>query len=165
MNNGNGEFRGMALVDPVSLVPQVIYGPAGYWVVYLPLETPPNTIVVMPGNTVRFNAQFQHRGAASSYALYCSMGKNIAGIFNEDSLLTKSFSQSVAAHDDWTTITVYGDVPIPSSYDGFGWKDAYAKIMVGGSDKVISPVYTSCVQVVAAIPYFQNMAITSFAKV
>lgn len=165
MNNGNAEFRGLALVDPVNLVPQVIYGPSGYWVVYLPLATPPNTITVKPGDTVRFNTKFQHRGAGVSYTLYCSLGNSVAGIFNEDPRITKSLSQSVIAHDDWTDVTVSGDIPIPSDYDSFGWKDAYAKVMVGGSDRVISPTYSSCVQVLAVIPYFQNMAITSFAKV
>ena len=165
MGNGSAEFRGLALADLVSLVPQVIPGQHGYWVVYLPLATPPNTISVYPGDTVRFNVRFQHRGAGTSYTLYCAMGVRHLSIFDEDPRITKSFSKTVTEHADWTYVSIYGDIPIPSDYDGFGWKDAYAKIMVGGSDKVLSPEYDDAVQVLAREAYFQEMSITSFAKV
>jgi len=164
MSNGNAEFRGLALADPVALVPQIIPGPRGYWVVYLPLTAPPNKISVRPGDTVRFRVQFQHRGAGTNYTLYCSMGVRRLSIFDEDPQLTKSFSKSVPEHTDWTTVSTYGDIPIPSSYTGFGWKDAYAKVMVGGSDKVLSPEYDDCVEILRVIPEFQNMEITRFEK-
>ena len=135
MNNENAEFRGLALADPVSLVPYVVPGPYGYWVMYLPLSAPPNTISVKPGDTVRFNVRFEHRGAGASYTLYCSLGVRHLTIFDEDPRITRSFSKSVSDHDDWTAVNTYGDIPIPSDYDGFGWKDAFAKVIVAGDVK------------------------------
>jgi hypothetical protein len=165
MGNGDAKFRGLALADPVTLVPQIVPGQYGYWVIYSPLATPPNKISVYPGDTVRFGMGFQHRGAGTSYTLYCSLGVRRLSIFDEDPRITRSFSKSVPEHADWTDVSVYGDIPIPSDYDGFGWKDAYAKVMIGGSDKVLSPEYDDAVQILAREAYFQDMAITSFEKV
>lgn len=170
MNNGNAEFRGLALADPVALVPQVIYGPTGYWVVYLPLATPPNQIEVYPGDTVRIRLSFQHRGASFSGYLMGALGTRPATIFNPDSALTKYLSLSVPEHGDWVTLSDKSvDIPIPASYTSYGWKGAQVKIGTqqnwSSGIKIESPDYGDAVNIKALEPYFQNMAITSFAKV
>jgi len=165
MSNGNAEFRGLALADPVSLVPQFIPGQYGYWVVYLPLATPPNTISVYPGDTVRFNVRFQHRGAGVSYGLYCAMGVRHLSIFDEDPLITKQKSIHLNREDTWVTHTETIDIPIPSNYTGYGWKDIYAKIMLDGKNMAISPEYDNCIQIAKVVPEFQLVEITKYETV
>lgn len=170
MNNVDAEFRGLALDDPVALVPQVIYGPSGYWLVYRPLATPPNQIEVYPGDTVKLKLSFQHAGAAFSGYLMGALGTRPFTIFNPDSALTKYKALSVPEHSSWTTITTeYIDIPIPSSYTGYGWKGGQAKIGTqqnwSSGIKTESPDYGSAVNIKALVADFQNMAITSFEKV
>lgn len=152
----------VAIAGMQIFIPQTtdLYGRV--WGVYTPAATPPNTISVNPGDTVRFNVQFYYLGPAASYSLYCSMGDQTAGIFNEDPSLTKSFSKSVPLCNTQTTITTYGDILIPTSYKNFGWRDAYCKIV---SPQLVSPIYIDCINIVAFSPTFTSITITNFAKV
>ncbi len=163
MNNGNAEFRGLALADPVSLVPQVIPGRYGYWVVYQPLLITP--ISVYPGDTVRFRVTFQHRGAGTSYGLYCAMGVRYLSIFDEDPRISKTITRSITEHDNWAVITEYGDVPIPIDYTDYGWKDASAAIIVSGDKVLTAPEYDDVVEILERAPEFKSLSITSFEKV
>ena len=161
MSNGSAQFRGL------ELAPQVIYGPYGYWVIY-PQAAPPNQIHVKPGDTVRFNVQFQHRGAAYNGYLLGALGTRPFSIFNPDERLMSAKSLAVGDHSDWTTVSIYIDIAIPQDYADLGWKGAQAKIgnttNWNSNIKIESPDYGSAVEIVEWTPDFQGLAITGFVK-
>jgi len=159
----DGLYTGQEVVPGAQIfVPQTTDMYGRVWGVYTPAATPPNTISVNPGDTVRFSIRFKYLGPAVSYTLYCSMGDQTLGIFNEDPKLTKSFSKSQAAAPSQVTVNLTADIPIPTSYTNYGWKDAYCKVV---SPQTLSPIYIDCINIVAYSPTFTDMQITQFAKV
>lgn len=161
-SSGSNVQQDNPLPGALVFVPEYYDQYGRLWGTYVPAAAPPNTITVIPGSTVRFKVQFEYIGPASSYELLCSLGYYNLGIFNEDNKLTQRFNKTVVKCDNKTTITTTGDVPVPSTYNIFGWKDAYCKIV---TPKTLSPIYIDCVNVVEFIPTFSSMEITEFIKV
>jgi hypothetical protein len=146
--------------DPVQ-VGYVGYGPLGYGIYYPMAAAPWPPITVEPGDTVRVHVRFQHRGKECSATVYVSMGVRTLTIFDEDPQLTKSRSVSLPREDTWTEHSESIDIPIPSTYTRFG----YAKIMLDGEDKAISPEYDDCVRIAEVVPEFQMVEITKYESV
>jgi len=141
------------------------YGPLGYGVYYVMAAPPWPPITVEPGDTVRVSIKYQHRGSACDAVLYCSMGTRVISIFDEDPLITRQKSIHLNREDTWVTHTETVDIPIPSNYTGYGWKDIYAKIMLSGKNMAISPEYDNCIQIAEVVPEFQLVEITKYETV
>ena len=138
------------------------YGPLGYGVYYTMAAPPWPPITVEPGDTVRVSIRYQHRGSACDAVLYCSMGTRVLTIFNEDTLITRKKSVHLNREDTWVTHTETIDIPIPSNYTGYGWKDIYAKMMLDGKNMAISSEYDNCIQIAKVVPEFQLVEITKY---
>jgi len=160
------------LSNPAALgssvfIPESVDANGVIWGDYTPAESPPNTLTLIPGDTVRFKVQFKYLGPATSYILHCALGRQYAGQFDEDSVLNKDFSKSVSKCETETTITTTADITIPANYGDYfpsryGWKDAYCKIT---DPKLVSPIYIDAINIVSFEPTFSDIKINSFEKV
>ena len=93
------------------------------------------------------------------------MGTRVLTIFNEDTLITRKKSVHLNRKDTWVTYTETIDIPIPSNYTGYGWKDIYAKMMLDGKNMEISSEYDNCIQIAKVVPEFQLVEITKYESI
>ena len=127
------------------------------------LVAPPGVLEVSPGDTIRVTSEFDYVGPAVSGKLYTALWHpSFYDPHDEIAHGEKSFtipdSPSPGQH-----VTGYVDIVVPSGFAGsdFG---LYTKIAAVPGPDIFSPYYGNIITIVAAVPEFTGLVITSYVK-
>lgn len=127
-----------------------------------PLVAPPERLSVTPGDTIRVTSEFDYLGPAVSGKLYSALWHpSLIDPHDEIAHGVKDFSipdSPTLRH--WSG---YVDIVIP---DGFAGTDfgLYTKLAAVPGPDIFSPYYDNVIEIVAAIPEFTSLEITSYVK-
>lgn len=121
---------------------------------------PPGKLAVMKGDIVRVTINFNYRGSALNFTLFCAIG-NKGITFDEKAFATKTMSLPASA--DFLPYTAFVDISTAGMAPQANY-DLYAKLIgLPGAD-LYTPYYLDIIDVMGA-PEFQNFVITDYSKV
>lgn len=126
------------------------------------LVAPPGVLAVTPGDTIRVTTEFDYLGPAVSGKLYTALyHPSIYDPHDEIAHGEKSFS--IPDSPTVKHMTGYTDIAVPSGFSGsdFG---LYTKIVGVPGPDIFSPYYDNVIEIIAAVPEFTNLEITSYVK-
>jgi len=127
------------------------------------LVAPPGVLEVSPGDTIRVTSEFDYVGPAVSGKLYTALWHS--SVYNPHDEIAHG-EKSITIPDSpppGQHVTGYVDIVVPTGFAGsdFG---LYTKILGVPGPDIFSPYYGNIITIVAAVPEFTGLAITSYVK-
>ena len=126
----------------------------------VPKETAPKVVDIAPGDTLRIEYSYKYQGPAISVTEYASVGKTIAGIYDEK--VHQSRNRDLPRSDILTTHSGNLDLVLPATA-ATDWSDIEAKVFDGGKELGVN--YQNALNVIGVTPEFTEFAIVDYSKV
>lgn len=125
------------------------------------MVAPPGVLAVIPGDTIRVTTEFDYTGPAISGTLYTAL-YHPSWIDPHDEIAHGIKAFSIVDSPTARHFSGYVDIKVPSGFAGtdFG---LYTKI-TGVPGEPRTDYYDNVIEIIAAVPEFTNVAITSYVK-